>query len=138
MNNEVLDSLKSQVNNTYCIVTRTYDAAGNMTGESRREHPEPYVRITHDQGVELLKLIDLLKESARPITHESAIDFLREENWLQSHDRILTQRMEPMTIKKYLDGTYGVIGGKCPNCHNWVQSVHSFCGFCGQAVKWDG
>ena len=105
MEHEALRTLRDQVNKTYMTVTRTYDSSGNMTGESRGEHPEPYVRITHDQGVELLKLIDLLKESARPITHEFAIDFLREENWLQSHDRILTQRMEPMTIKKCLDIT---------------------------------
>ena len=56
MNNEALDSLRSQVNTTYCIVTHTYDAAGNMTGESRAEHPEPYIKLTHDHGVELLAL----------------------------------------------------------------------------------
>lgn len=95
MNNEALDSLRSQVNTTYCIVTRTYDSAGNMTGESRAEHPEPTIRLTHDQGVELLALINDLKSEAAPITHESAIDFLRNEGWLQEHDKELTKNKEP-------------------------------------------
>lgn len=92
MNNEALDSLRSQANTTYCIVTRTYDSSGNMTGESRAEHPEPTIRLTHDQGVELLALINEL-ESERQVTHESAIDFLRNEGWLQKHDEELTERL---------------------------------------------
>ncbi len=134
MNNEALDSLRSQVNATYCIVTRTYDSAGNMTGESRAEHPEPYIKLTHDQGVELLALINELK-SERQVTHESAIDFLRNEGWLQKHDKELTERLQAKPIKKRLDQVYGVTGGDCPNCRNWIQSSHVFCGFCGQAAK---
>ena len=140
MNNEALDSLRSQVNTTYCIVTRTYDSAGNMTGESRAEHPEPTIRLTHDQGVELLALINHLKSEAAPITHESAIDFLRNEGWLQKHDEELTKvakSVPPKPIKKRLEPMFGVMGGNCPTCQNWVQSCHSFCGICGQAVTWD-
>lgn len=140
MNNEALDSLRSLVKTTYCIVTRTYDSAGNMTGESRSEHPEPYIKLTHDHGVELLALINHLKSEAAPITHESAIDFLRNEGWLQKHDEELTKvakSVPPKLIKKRLEPMFGVMGGNCPTCQNWVQSCHSFCGICGQAVKWD-
>lgn len=136
MQSKALDSLRSQLNTTYCIVTRSYDSAGNMTGESRSEHPEPTIRLTHDQGVELLALINKL-ESERQVTHESAIDFLRNEGWLPKHDKALTERLQAKPIKKRLDQVYGVMGGDCPNCRNWVQSCHSFCGICGQAVKWD-
>ena len=137
MNNEALGSLRSQLNTTYCIVTRTYDSDGNMTGESRAEHPEPYVKLTHDQGVELLALINQLKSEAVPITHESAIDFLRNEGWLQKHDDELTEKLQAKPIKKRLEPMFGVMGGNCPTCQNWVQSCHSFCGICGQAVEWD-
>lgn len=42
---------------------------------------------------------------------------------------------EAVTIKKTKEHGFGVYGGICPKCNNWIQSAHSFCGFCGQAVK---
>ena len=44
---------------------------------------------------------------------------------------------EAVTIKKTKEHGFGVYGGICPKCRNWIQSAHSFCGFCGQAVKWE-
>ena len=44
---------------------------------------------------------------------------------------------ERLPIKSIMDETYGVTGGNCPTCGNWIQSAHSFCGYCGQAVKWE-
>lgn len=130
MNNKALDSLRSQVNATYCIVTRTYDSSGNMTGESRAEHPEPYVKLSHDQGVELLAMIDQLKSEAAPITHESAIDFLRNE-------AKAAKSVQPKPIEKRLEPMPGVMGGDRPTCQDWVRPCHSFCGICDQAVKRD-
>ena len=46
------------------------------------------------------------------------------------------KEQEAVTIKKTKEHGFGVYGGICPKCHNWIQSAHSFCGFCGQAVKW--
>ena len=46
------------------------------------------------------------------------------------------KEQESVTIKKTKEPYgYGVYGGICPKCRNWIQSAHSFCGFCGQAVK---
>ena len=46
------------------------------------------------------------------------------------------KEQEAVTIKKTKEHGFGVYGGICPKCRNWIQSAHSFCGFCGQAVKW--
>jgi hypothetical protein len=48
----------------------------------------------------------------------------------------LHKEQEAVTIKKTKEHGFGVYGGICPKCRNWIQSAHSFCGFCGQAVKW--
>lgn len=49
----------------------------------------------------------------------------------------LLKQQEAVTIKKTKEHAFGVYGGICPKCKNWIQSAHSYCGFCGQAVKWD-
>ena len=49
----------------------------------------------------------------------------------------LLKGQEAVTIKKTKEHGFGVYGGICPKCNNWIQSAHSFCGFCGQAVKWE-
>lgn len=49
----------------------------------------------------------------------------------------LLKEQEAVTIKKTKEHGFGVYGGICPKCRNWIQSAHSFCGFCGQAVKWN-
>ena len=49
----------------------------------------------------------------------------------------LLKEQEAATIKKTKEHGFGVYGGICPKCNNWIQSAHSFCGFCGQAVKWN-
>ena len=59
----------------------------------------------------------------RFITVDNAITLLKEQ--------------EAVTIKKTKEHGFGVYGGICPKCRNWIQSAHSFCGFCGQAVKWE-
>lgn len=49
----------------------------------------------------------------------------------------LLKEQEAVIIKKTKEHGFGVYGGICPKCRNWIQSAHSFCGFCGQAVKWE-
>lgn len=49
----------------------------------------------------------------------------------------LLKEQEAVTIKKTKEHGFGVYGGICPKCNNWIQSAHSYCGFCGQAVKWE-
>lgn len=56
---------------------------------------------------------------------------------LQDDFHTLLKEQEAVTIKKTKEHGFGVYGGICPKCRNWIQSAHSFCGFCGQAVKWD-
>ena len=55
-----------------------------------------------------------------------------------AHDAlVLLKEQEAATIKKTKEHGFGVYGGICPKCRNWIQSAHSFCGFCGQEVKWE-
>lgn len=49
----------------------------------------------------------------------------------------LLKEQEAITIKKTKEHGFGVYGGLCLKCRNWIQSGHSFCGFCGQKVKWE-
>lgn len=74
------------------------------------------------------------------------------ENWANNHKNenflltyssvvelleILKKEREAVAIKKTKDHVSGLYGGICPECHNWIPSIHSFCGFCGQTIKWD-
>ena len=49
---------------------------------------------------------------------------------------IMSEKQNRINIEQTLDETYGVTGGLCPTCGNWIQSAHSFCGFCGQPIVW--
>ena len=49
---------------------------------------------------------------------------------------IMSEKQNKINIEQKLDETYGVTGGICPTCGNWIQSAHSFCGFCGQPIGW--
>ena len=49
---------------------------------------------------------------------------------------IMSEKQNRINIEQTLDETYGVTGGLCPTCGNWIQSAHSFCGFCGQPIGW--
>lgn len=31
-----------------------------------------------------------------------------------------------------------IVGFYCANCNRYVESVYSFCGFCGQKIYWEG
>jgi hypothetical protein len=58
------------------------------------------------------------------------------EKQIQEDALSLLKEQDAVTIKKTKEHGFGVYGGICPKCRNWIQSAHSFCGFCGQAVKW--
>jgi len=47
------------------------------------------------------------------------------------------EKKDRIDIEQTFDQTYGVTGGICPTCNNWIQSAHSFCGFCGQPIGWE-
>lgn len=49
---------------------------------------------------------------------------------------IMGEKQNRINIEQTLDETYGVTGGICPTCGNWIKSAHSFCGFCGQPIGW--
>ena len=49
----------------------------------------------------------------------------------------LVKRQKPISVKLELYANNNVLGGKCPVCNNWINRQYSFCGFCGQAVKWE-
>ena len=48
----------------------------------------------------------------------------------------LMKNPERLEVEQQFDEMYGVYGGTCPTCGNWIQSAHSFCGFCGQPIVW--
>ena len=66
--------------------------------------------------------------------HPLAVENMR---ILEADALALLKEQEAVTIKKTKEHGFGVYGGICPKCNNWIQSAHSFCGFCGQAVKWE-
>lgn len=48
----------------------------------------------------------------------------------------LLKGQEPKHIKKEKE-LLGVVFGNCPGCGIWISHPCVYCGFCGQAVKWD-
>lgn len=90
-------------------------------------------------GMFCIRMIDdaiaLLKEQEEKMKHLNNItlEYEKEVFRLQT----LLKEQEAVTIKKTKEHGFGVYGGICPKCRNWIQSAHSFCGFCGQAVKWN-
>jgi hypothetical protein len=56
---------------------------------------------------------------------------------IENQPTVLLKEQEAITIKKTKEHGFGVYGGICPKCRNWIQSAHSYCGSCGQAVKWE-
>lgn len=112
MKYEALDALRDQVNTTYSIVTRTYDSSGNMTGESRAEHPEPYIKLTHDQGVELLALIN----------------------------KTMTDSKEPVMVRSEFNNMCNMMFHYCGACGDGLPisaKRAKFCPWCGRSVKWE-
>ena len=53
--------------------------------------------ITNSRGENLEQIINRLPtiQPPKPITHESAIDFLNSEGWLYEHDKALTESNQP-------------------------------------------
>ena len=80
----------------------------------------------------------LLKEAQRTLDEsDSTAAFCLCLRWILKDTIALLKEQEAVTIKKTKEHGFGVYGGICPKCRNWIQSAHSFCGFCGQAVKWE-
>ena len=75
-------------------------------------------------------ILALLKEQE----HKDRMYHALEDDWKRLKE--LLKEQEAVTIKKTKEHGFGVYGCICPKCRNWIQSAHSFCGFCGQAVKW--
>lgn len=72
--------------------------------------------------------LDLIHDLRGQIAKLVALQHATSEMMSENQDRI--------DIEKTFDQTYGVTGGICPTCNNWIQSAHSFCGFCGQPIGW--
>lgn len=75
--------------------------------------------------------------------HDDALNLLKEQRQqiimlvgAQHGIADLMKNPERLEVKPQFDETYGVYGGTCPTCGNWIQSAHSFCGSCGQPIAW--
>lgn len=98
------------------------------------DYVNSYISLTtsHDYEFEMHKaVLALLKEQE----HKDRMYHALEDDWKRLKE--LLKEQEAVTIKKTKEHGFGVYGGICPKCRNWIQSAHSFCGFCGQAVKWE-
>ena len=85
---------------------------------------------TYYKGL-FVSVLAMLKEQE----HKDRMYHALEDDWKRLKE--LLKEQEAVTIKKTKEHGFGVYGGICPKCRNWIQSAHSFCGFCGQAVKWE-
>ena len=135
MSDETLRDLYNQTMKTYTIVTRSYDSDGNLTGESRSEHFEPYIKLTHDQCVEILRCLD-----SYGITREDAINFLRNDGWLKRHDKELTKNKEPVMVRSEFNNMCNMTFHYCGACGEGLPISAQrarFCPWCGRPVKWE-
>ena len=89
-------------------------------------------RITYDACVGAIALLKEQEDLGTELTN--AVELIHKKN--KRIEKLLKEQ-EAITIKKTKEHGFGVYGGICPKCRNWIQSAHSYCGFCGQAVKWE-
>lgn len=87
------------------------------------------MRMTNEDAI---KWLSNLKQDIGQSRHEDLWPYA------QAIDEIIAmmEAQEAVTIKKTKDHVTGLYGGICPKCNNWIPSMHSYCGFCRQEVKW--
>lgn len=105
------------------------------TGEKFTSCPfSPRNNAEQNCGVTMARnALALLKEDCHNCKLECLLQ--KYDELKEKYDALLKEQ-EAVTIKKTKEHGFGVYGGICPKCRNWIQSAHSFCGFCGQEVKW--
>lgn len=88
--------------------------------------------IDADELAPMVKRLIELTPTAAPVTHETAIDFLSEEGWLQEHDRILTES----AVKHGRWIERGKDDNRCSLCGwgVWVNT-NNYCPNCGAYMK---
>jgi len=109
------------------VIKGLNDIGGFIAGRVGFEQARNFLR-TIDDAIAMLKEQDDLGTELT-----NAVELIRKKN--EQIEKLLKEQ-EAVTIKKTKEHGFGVYGGICPKCRNWIQSAHSFCGFCGQAVKW--
>ena len=109
------------------VIKGLNDIGGFIAGRVGFEQARNFLR-TIDDAIAMLKEQDDLGTELT-----NAVELIRKKN--EQIEKLLKEQ-EAVTIKKTNEHGFGVYGGICPKCRNWIQSAHSFCGFCGQAVKW--
>lgn len=76
------------------------------------------IQTSMDFDAGVLHVLDLIDHAptieAEPITLESAIDYLNSIGWLREHDRVLTERSEPVRMTGGNDGKVFIC--ECSEC----------------------
>jgi len=109
------------------VIKGLNDIGGFIAGRVGFEQARNFLQTINDALALLKEQEDLGTELT------NAVELIRKKN--EQIEKLLKEQ-EAVTIKKTKEHGFGVYGGICPKCRNWIQSAHSFCGFCGQAVKW--
>lgn len=89
--------------------------------------------IDADELEAMVKRLIELTPTADPVTHETAIDFLSEEGWLQEHDRILTESAVKHGRWDLIDACEPMRYG-CSVCHRMVWHHENYCPHCGSKM----
>lgn len=113
---------------------------GKMVGDTISRQAAIDAVYKNDRYTTIGQRLEALPSVQPIITHEQAIDYLRETGWLQNHDRILTESKVPLkgTWKDYTDEGYV----ECPFCKSAtnceskedIDDLH-FCFSCGAMLK---
>lgn len=104
--------------------------------------------IDADELEAMVKRLIELTPTADPVTHETAIDFLSEEGWLQEHDRILTESAVKHGRWIYYEDETIEDGGRCSVClcdqpvfweeKTWRYVETRYCPNCGAKMDEEG
>ena len=79
----------------------------------------------------------LFAPTVDPLTHETALDFLLWEGWLQEHDRILTESAVKHGRWDLIDAREPMRYG-CSVCHRMVWHHENYCPSCGAKMDEEG
>lgn len=90
--------------------------------------------ILPEENVEA-RMAVLFAPTVDPVTHETALDFLLWEGWLQEHDRILME--SAVKHGRWIEHHY--VGGvyfRCSNCN--AEGFGRYCQNCGAKMDEEG
>ena len=83
---------------------------------------------------DIIRKAEQAKDAIQDKQEQDSVDYLVFEALTDLMTAVIKQQepSKPTRIRT----EYGIKGGDCPNCQNWLHHCWNFCPYCRQAVTW--